>query len=845
MSHYRKHALKAATGLAGIAALCPAQAWAGQDPYGKPEASGAGGPPGAASSRFGSEGQRPVPEYYVLYLSASVDGRNLTQLLVLRENDQGLEIAIESAVSAGLISAQDARTASAQAAPGMQAFVRMDELKGVTYTIDRERSHIDILTARGDRRTLIDLASRPHDFDQTEPLTAAYIEYDAAITADKYGLRGAALLGANVARRNTVFNSSWRMGDNNFGSKVLHLDTSLTMLLPEKRSQVITGDFITGSTSSSRAVRMTGLQYSSNFRLQPGLVTYPVPELSGDVAVPTSVDLLLNDRRFNLGEVQEGTFDIRNVPVQSGRNAISVVVKDALGRDRIEDIDFYTSTTMLAPGMISASMSLGRVRQNYARESFDYGEMAFSGNYRRGITNRLTLGASAEISTRLRNFGLEAETVVGNFAKATVETRISQCDCWDGDKRSGSLVGGSLESYGGTLYFRMNGRLTSRNYEDLASANEGSAANSRLFGLVGFDLRKAGKVSVSVASEWNGEDRRYRYTKPDSRVASLRYGGKVGRMSVFADLSRRSYGATELLPKRGETVATAGLSMLLGRRTSGNAVVSYRQGGIWQADTRVSRPTLQPGDVGYTVEASAGEYERVRGSVEWERSDTILRAEAGWSSSGAAARVNARGAFVVAGGSAFATQPVTGGMLLVDAGGVKGIEIQRENRSAGKTRSDGKLLLTDLPAFLPTRISVNPESVPLDAVMTDSRRNVGVSPGSVSRMDIGVKRFVPRLIRLTDRYGKDIPAGTRVRAFPSQVEYIVGFDGELEINSSLADSAIEIGSPAGGVCRSDLPAGANDNDAVVVQCADRIFAMPLRNAREVDRFFASSENVVR
>ena len=824
----RKHALNPARILAGLAIAVPVEAQAGEDPYGKPVREPVGFASASQGDPFAVPSLEANADYDVLFLSATVDGRRLGRLLRLRQAAAGWEISIDSAITAMLLPMTADRSAE---------WVRLSDLEGVTSDVDTAAQHVTFRTSRNTARTTIDLISKPRETDAVHPLTAAYLAYDAAVTADETGVHAAALLGANVSRLNVQAFSNWRVGQRLNGSRAVHLETAVIVRMPERRSQVVAGDLLTGSTGATRSLRMTGLQYATNFRLQPDLVTTPLPAFSGDVAVPTKIDLLLNDRRYALGDVAEGAFDIRNIPVQPGRNAIAVVVADELGRERVENIDFYTSRTMLAPGLASFSLSLGRVRRNYGRDSFDYGAAAVSGTFRRGMTPRLTVGGSAEMSRRMQNVGVEAEAAIASFARATIEARTSLCECRDGDRRTGFLIGGGIESFGGPVYYRLSGRHVTDGYEDLASVNDGAPTNSQVFGLIGFDLRRAGRLSLTAAAEWFGEDARYRIRRPNTRVTSVRYGGRVGRFALFGDISHRWSGAYRLFPRRSEVIATAGLSLLFGARTSSSVLASVRDNGRWRAEASLNKPTIQPGDVGYNLQASVGEFERVRGLVKWERTDTIVGAEASLTQDGIAARANASGALVLTGGSFFATRPVEGGMLLVDAKGVGGVEVQRDNRRAGTTRSDGKFLLTNLPAYVPTKISIDPASVPADATMSDSRRDVSLARGTVSYLDLGVSRFVSQSLRLTESSGAVVPAGSEALAYPSGERYIVGFDGEIDINAALADDRIEIDLAGRGKCIAYLPAQGEGSTVQDLRCESRVLARQLNDKDAVLQFF--------
>ena len=82
---------------------------------------------------------------------------------------------------------------------------------------------------------------------------------------------------------------------------------------------------------------MAGFQVTTDFTVRPDLVTYPVPHLSGNAAVPSTVDILINGSRVGEGRVAAGDFAVSGAPIVNGSGTVDVVLRDALGRDPRHD----------------------------------------------------------------------------------------------------------------------------------------------------------------------------------------------------------------------------------------------------------------------------------------------------------------------------------------------------------------------------------------------------------------------------------------------------------------------------------------------------------------------------
>lgn len=90
------------------------------------------------------------------------------------------------------------------------------------------------------------------------------------------------------------------------------------------------GDVVSNALTWSSSVRMGGLRLSRNFSVRPDLVTYPLLNLSGSAAVPSSVDLFINGYKSSAAQINGGPYTLTNVPWISGAGEATVVTTDAL-----------------------------------------------------------------------------------------------------------------------------------------------------------------------------------------------------------------------------------------------------------------------------------------------------------------------------------------------------------------------------------------------------------------------------------------------------------------------------------------------------------------------------------
>ena len=182
--------------------------------------------------------------------------------------------------------------------------------------------------------------------------------------------------------------------------RFIRLDTNYTLDQPEKLATLRLGDAISRPARTlGRPVRFAGIQYGSNFRVQPGLITAPLASLSGQAAVPSMVDLYINNVLQSSQSVPPGPFSITTPPMVAGDGEIVMKIRDISGREELISGRFYSTPYLLAPGFSEFSFEAGTLRNNYALPEDRYNSLFSSASYRRGITEKFTAEFGAQGSS--------------------------------------------------------------------------------------------------------------------------------------------------------------------------------------------------------------------------------------------------------------------------------------------------------------------------------------------------------------------------------------------------------------------------------------------------------------
>src|SRR5690606_7642649 len=151
----------------------------------------------------------------------------------------------------------------------------------------------------------------------------------------------------------------------------VRLDTQWETSWPGSAVSLRLGDTHTAAVPWSRATRIGGIQLSRNFALKPYFSTAPLPSFLGSADIPSNAELYVNGIKQFEQEVPAGPFNIQTMPYISGAGNATLVLTDAMGKQRAVELPFYNSTTLLKKGLADWSIEAGYVRKSYGIKSFD------------------------------------------------------------------------------------------------------------------------------------------------------------------------------------------------------------------------------------------------------------------------------------------------------------------------------------------------------------------------------------------------------------------------------------------------------------------------------------------
>ncbi|MBK0350897.1 fimbrial biogenesis outer membrane usher protein [Leclercia adecarboxylata] len=579
-------------------------------------------------------------------------------------------------------------------------------------------------------------------------------------------------------------------------------DTTLMITDEEDATTWTAGDVISDALSWSSSVRMGGISYGRDFSLRPDLVTWPLPEFSGEAAVPTSVDLFVNGYRAGSTRLQPGPFTLTNLPYINGAGDAVLVTTDALGRQVSTTMPFYVTSDLLRQGLSDGAMTLGSLRRNYGIENFDYGPAAGSGSYRYGLTDWLTLEGHVEGAEKLALGG--AGTIVKLGRLGVVNT------AWTQSKMRGDTGGqlnwgyqystnafsiatqhsrrdrgfGNLALYDQpTIYDEYNQPIASlsRNTDQYSlTFNLGDFGNvgAAWIGVQSFDDQKTELLNLSWSRNLWGSSSIYLAASRDQQQ-----GDWTVALSLQIPLGERDSAAITL-----ENTPDAGSTQRLNYNHSMPTDGGFSWNMAWARQSQASN--YQQATLGWrnnNIEVQGGGYGE-RDMMTW------------WG--------EAMGALVLMDGELFAANKINDAFVVVSTDGQPDVPVSYENQPVGKTNRNGYLLFSGVSAYYPASYSINTLNLPADTRLKETERRIALRRNSGYLVDFPMEQERVASVILHDGAGEAIPLGSQVRR-QGRESVVVGYDG-LAWLEDLADvNPLEVITPAGKSCHVTLSLTAN------------------------------------
>jgi len=572
----------------------------------------------------------------------------------------------------------------------------------------------------------------------------------------------------------------------------LRLDTTLSYSDQETLLTYNAGDTISSGLGWTRPIRMAGLQMQRNFGLRPDLVTLPLPVLSGTAAVPSTLDVYVNNVKAYSQDVQAGPYRITDLPLTGGGTA-RVVLRDATGRQIEKDMQFFASRLLMRPGFTDYSAEVGLPRRGFGSSSWDYAtNPVANASLRHGLFDWLTVEAHAEASQRrFANLGIGAVTRV--FDRGILSAAIQGSRSPFG---VGAQVYGSFETRFRDITVNVTTQRAFGHYDDLASitasvapgAIGASVAASAGLGSFAFlttirPPRELDRISIGAPVPFDNSMIGLSMTRLVNADSTKSFIGSVNwSRNIVFDASVFLTAYTNIGARRDSGVFI-GLTAPLGPKTVASVGATSRGGQLIGSLDASRVLDLEEGSYGWRIHDTEGSANNTLRSAAASYRSRWARLEAGASQQGrsATATLEASGAVATMGNGVFFSNRIDDAFAIVDAA-APDVGVYHENRLIGRTDSSGRLLVPYLRSYQRNRLSIDTTNLPVNADAAATQEVVVPAYRNGVRVDFGVKPTVAgAIVILTGPDGKFAPVGAQGSLEGSNDRFVVGYDGRAYV----------------------------------------------------------------
>ncbi|WP_457621080.1 fimbria/pilus outer membrane usher protein [Persephonella sp.] len=526
-----------------------------------------------------------------------------------------------------------------------------------------------------------------------------FIDYDfmySGSTSSYEYFKG--FLDLNIFFGKNIFNNAVLFTYTNNQKKLIRTSTTLTIEDLDNIRRIQIGDVYTQNSQWNSTLRVGGIRIATDFSMRPDLITYPLPEFAGETALPSSVDIFIENTKVFSQDLKPGPFEIKNIPVISPEGNIRVVIKDALGRERIVEIPYLTDRKLLRKGLAEYSFTAGFTRKNYITESFKYHKFVSMGMYKFGYSDRLTLEFEAFLDGYDKgNIGFSPYILLEKIGLVTPVLALS----YDGSN-TGYLYGFDYSKYFDYLSFRFTVR---ENSEDFVQPGTVIGLPKRYYNsAITFNYTPIGNIVLSYLK------REYIDTT-DSEIYNISYNRRLFNILSF----NASYNKYKTGNNSYDSYSMA-LSMPLGANHSAS-LRTQRNRNDQTYSLQITKSVASSKGFGYSLSATKADgSQNYTGRLKYNSEYTTMYTDFSHSNATGTSitsyRLGLLGSFIYIDGNTFFRRSVNNGFALVKIEPpVKGVVITANNTKIGETDKNGVLFVPNIHPYYKNEIKIDPSSL--------------------------------------------------------------------------------------------------------------------------------------
>ena len=659
--------------------------------------------------------------------------------------------------------------ANATISVGSEAYVDPEKLPDVSAKFDAATVTLAInVVPSALKPTIVNLSTGRNPNVVFPSDTSAFFTYGVSSTGTaSFGsplTQLATEMGGRVGDWSLYNAMQWQIGGGEH--QFTRVATDLTYDRRETLQRLILGDFTATSGALGSTENLGGVSFSKIFRMDPYFIQYPLPSVRGQVLGPSEIQIRVGDAIVDQRRIPPGPFQVNDILGNFGDRNVTMVVRDAFGRESVYRQPYYYTDLALREGLHEYSYNAGFLRDQSAVANPGYGDFALSAYHRYGLTDAVSIGLRGEGRSGLYNAGAFATALSPRFGIAGIGVAGSNFD-----GKSGGAVDGFYAYNTDPLQINIAGQYFTTSYATL-STNFQAMPKYNIASSVGSGASSLGAFSIGYLAQ-------VRYDDASQRSATAGYSRSFldGRAMLIMTYQR----GLEGLPRNNFFMT---FNFILDRDYSIVAGATSSDGRRTQLlDLTKSQPVGE--GLGFRLGAvrqqgDRGEGTAAAGSFQYNGALATVGADyvgpIGNNGDRGSARAFVAGSVGYVNNTLVVARPFQDSFAVVKIGDVPGVPVYLNGQWMGDSNRNGEVPIPSLLSFYDGYITFDYARVPLDYLYSSAQKVISPPLRSGSYVEFALRKVRAVAGTLTiQSLGQSEPAEFREFALTRDSETIAGF----------------------------------------------------------------------
>ncbi len=303
--------------------------------------------------------------------------------------------------------------------------------------------------------------------------------------------------------------------------RVTRLESRYTLKLPDAQEQIRVGDTVSSAGSWGSTVRYGGIQFGTRTSPNDDVLYSERLATSGVAVLPTAADALFASMGSNESVLSRQSLSLSGAPKISDRNAVNFVARDSFGRSEALSAPLVSRARLVDSGCSDFAVGIGKVREDYAFTSNEYGPMFANTTVACAAPLGFTIEGHGEyLADQVAALGIGLARPLGAIGTASLAVASSETEIG-----TGWLARVGFEHQSSLLNFAVRTRLQSREFREVGTVWVEDPIMRRNLASVGVNVGERASVALAYAAQTTWQRER-------ADILSLNQKMSVGRGSV-------------------------------------------------------------------------------------------------------------------------------------------------------------------------------------------------------------------------------------------------------------------------------------------------------------------------